>query len=189
MVPKEYLRCGTPKKWVIPELEQDVDTVGTPRGCWHLRGAASVSIESRGRVPCSRTRLLRLATTTARHPQRSHSVSLAIAASRRGAAAIGTPLFGLSGRVPATLWHSQPLRNLPQSVHSLRRNPRARQGRWHGRHAARLLSPAWGSVGLDRVSREKCHAQGLGSPGWPRRQLGILGALFRSTPSDLCPWS
>jgi len=32
-----------------PELDQCADTVGTPRGCWHLRGAASVSIESRGR--------------------------------------------------------------------------------------------------------------------------------------------
>ena len=33
----------------IPELDQCIDTVGTPRGCWHLRGAASVSVESRER--------------------------------------------------------------------------------------------------------------------------------------------
>ena len=31
------------------ELDQCVSTIGTPQGCWHLRGAASVSIESRGR--------------------------------------------------------------------------------------------------------------------------------------------
>ena len=36
------------------------------------------------------------------------------------------------------------------------------------------LTPEWGSVGLDRVSREKFHAFGLGSPCWPRRQLAIL---------------
>ena len=53
----------------------------------------------------------------------------------------------------------------------------------HGRHAARLLAPAWGGVGLDRASREMLHAQGLDFPGWQRRQLGILSALFRSTPS------
>ena len=49
-------------------------------------------------------------------------------------------------------------------------------------HAARLLAPAWGSVGLDRVSREKFHAQGLSPPAWPRRQLGILRVLTRSPP-------
>jgi len=56
--------------------------------------------------------------------------------------------------------------------------------RRHGRHAARLLAPAWGSIGLDRVSREKFHAQGLGFSGWSRRQLALVswvlfeGALF-----------
>ena len=54
-----------------------------------------------------------------------------------------------------------------------------------GEREKSLLAPAWSSVSLDRVSREKCHAQGLGFPGWPRRQLGILSALFRSAPSDL----
>jgi len=85
------------------------------------------------------------------------------------------PLFGLSGRVPAPLLlPARSLRNLPQSVHSLRRNPRARPVCRHGRHATKLLTPEWGSVGLDRVSREKFHAFGLGSPCWPRRQLAIL---------------
>ena len=45
---KIYLKVFT-HSGAIPELDQCIDTVDTPRGCWHLRGAASVSIESRGR--------------------------------------------------------------------------------------------------------------------------------------------
>ena len=63
---------------------------------------------------------------------------------------------------------------------SSKNGPHAKQGVYR-----QINKCAWGSVGLDRVSRENCLAQGLGSPGWPRRQLGILSALFRSAPSDL----
>jgi len=96
----------------------------------------------------------------------------------RACAAIGARRRRSTGAVAPP-----PLQNLSQSAHSLQRNPRARPGVGTV-GTTRLRALAWGSAGLDRVSREKCHAQGLGSPGWPRRQLDILSALFRSTPSD-----
>ena len=69
------------------------------------------------------------------------------------------------------------LQHLLESVHSLRRNPRAWQLRRHGRRAARLLAPAWKSVGLDQVSRVKFHAQGPGYPGWPTGGVSLLGSF------------
>ena len=83
----------------------------------------------------------------------------------------GNPARGLSPCYKGHPYGSLSLcKKLSQSAHSLRRNPRARPVRRHSLHAARLLAPAWGSVCLDRVSREKFHAHRL----WPRRQLALV---------------
>ena len=79
------------------------------------------------------------------------------------------PLLGLSGRrVHAPLRPPRSLFNLPPSAHLLWRNSRACPVRGHGRHAARLLSLAWGSAGLGLVSRERSATpKDSAPPGWP----------------------
>ena len=63
------------------------------------------------------------------------------------------PFIGLSGRIHAPLRHPRFLRMYPKVLtHSGAIPELACAG--HVRHAARLLAPAWGSVGLDRVSRK-----------------------------------
>ena len=84
----------TPKCSLTPAQSPSLTSASTRSARRKAAGTCVGQRRSRssleGEVPCSRTRLPRLATTTARHPQRSHSVSPNTAASRRGVAAIGT---------------------------------------------------------------------------------------------------
>jgi len=63
------------------------------------------------------------------------------------------PLFGLSGFVHTPLRLPWSLRNSTPSSYSTPRYSLAWPMRRQRRHTARLLAPAWGSVGLNRISR------------------------------------
>ena len=128
----------------------------------------------------------------ARRPREARAES-ARDARATGAAALQSSSAGSSGARAGSAWLGAGCTSTKASEQAARRQRETRaRGAWatriaeqrrerrRGRHP--VFGLCVGLRGLHRVSGDECHVQGLFSPGWPRRQRGILSALTRHPP-------